>query len=76
LEVLSILETSAILFCACSKRDVRLVGINVLASMVAIVHSSEAFADCDIPVDKYERLVADARRAASLTTRFACSGSA
>jgi hypothetical protein len=76
LETLSILETHAILFCASSKKNVRSDGIYLLAAMLALFHRSKAFADCDIPSGKYERFIADARRAPSFITGFACIGNA
>jgi hypothetical protein len=61
-DALALLEGRAIMFCASSRPESREAGIRILASLLTIVHSSEVFVECDLPLDQYERLVMDARR--------------
>jgi hypothetical protein len=67
-EPFSALEAMGLVFLASSKRDVRSFGVSLLASLIEMVRTSQAFGICDLPCDEYQALVIEARSLPTLTT--------
>jgi hypothetical protein len=57
-------------------RKVRQAGISILTSLLAIIHSSDAFTNCDFPLDQCETFAADVQQVPRLITGHSCTKTA
>ncbi|KAH0792978.1 GTPase-activator protein [Histomonas meleagridis] len=64
-DIISYLESSAIMFLASSQKELRLYGVSIISSILEIVHNIESI---DFPIDSYQKLLFEARRTPILTT--------
>jgi hypothetical protein len=53
---------------ASSRKDVRSAALSIIASLVEMVHTSDAFETFRLPVDGYQTLVLETRGVATLST--------
>jgi hypothetical protein len=71
LATFSEIETIGLVLVASSRTDARSAGMSILASLVEMVHASDAFETFRFPVDVYQDLVTESRNIANLTTGHA-----
>jgi hypothetical protein len=67
-EPFSKMEAMGLIFLASPKKDVRSAGISIIASVVEMVHVSDAFETFRVPVDNYQDVVTQAHSVPTLST--------